>query len=226
MKRSMVVLALFIAAGCGETTAPDLRLDPNVRVVHAAPETPRVEVVLDGVTRARLDYAEVSDLFTLPTGDRRIQLLAEGETEAVIDLTSTLESAVQYTVIAAGVAGSVAPIVLIDDATPADSAETRIRVVHAAPTAGEVDVYVTNPGTELATQTAAVTAMAFGDASDYMVVESRTYQVRVAISGSTELLIDLPLLVLSSTRVLTIVIMDTMGSGPPHGLIVLPDDRP
>ena len=37
--------------------------------------------------------------------------------------------------------------------------------------------------------------------------------------------IDLPLLVLSSRRVLTIVMMDTMGSGPPHGLIALSDDR-
>jgi hypothetical protein len=56
-----------------------------------------------------------------------------------------------------------------------------------------------------------------------MVLESRTYQVRVTTAGGGELLIDLPLLVLSSLRVLTIVVMDTMGSGPPHGLIVLSD---
>lgn len=224
MKRSTWAAVLLVAAGCGDTTAPDLRLDPNVRVVHAAPDTPRLQVVLEGAPRTHLDYAEVSDLFTLPTGERRVQLLVDGQTEAVIDLTSTLESAMQYTIIAAGIAGSVEPIVLTDDPAPADSAETRIRVVHAAPTAGTVDVYVTEPGAALATELPTLMSMAFGDVSDYMVVESRTYQVRVATAGGTELLIDLPLLVLSSQRVLTIVIMDTMGSGPPHGLIVLPDD--
>jgi hypothetical protein len=59
-----------------------------------------------------------------------------------------------------------------------------------------------------------------------MVLDSRTYQVRVAVSGSDVLLIDLPLLVLSSMRVMTLVIMDTMGSGPPHGLIALSDRAP
>src|SRR5690606_27230869 len=71
MKRSTWAAVLLVAAGCGETTAPDLRLDPQVRVVHAAPETPRLQVVLEGDARTRLDYAEVSDLFTLPTGERR-----------------------------------------------------------------------------------------------------------------------------------------------------------
>ncbi|HEX2168466.1 MAG TPA: hypothetical protein VHG09_14625, partial [Longimicrobiales bacterium] len=114
-------------------------------------------------------------------------------------------------------------IVLTDDPTPADSAETRIRLVHAAPTAGVVDVYITEPGTPLATETPTLASVAFGDASDHMVLESRTYQIRVATAGSDDLVIDLPLLVLSSTRVVTIVIMDTMGSGPPHGVIALSD---
>jgi hypothetical protein len=43
------------------------------------------------------------------------------------------------------------------------------------------------------------------------------------VAGGDVLLIDLPLLVMSSMQVLTIVLMDTMGSGPPHGLIVLSD---
>jgi hypothetical protein len=134
-----------------------------------------------------------------------------------------LEPDTQYTVLATGVAGDLNPIVLIDDPTPADTGETRIRLVHAAPTAGAVDIYVTEPGAELATAVPVLTSVAFGAASDYMGLDSRTYQVRVTVAGGDVLLIDLPLLVMSSMQVLTIVMMDTMGSGPPHGLIVLSD---
>jgi hypothetical protein len=216
---AVLVLA---AAACGEATAPVLLLDATVRVLHAAPETSRLEVILEGESRTLLEYAEVSEYITIGSGERRLQLVTVGE-EALIDFEIVLEPDTQYTVLVAGVAGDLNPIVLIDDPTPADTGETRIRLVHAAPTAGAVDIYVTEPGAELATAVPVLTSVAFGAASDYMVLDSRTYQVRVAVAGVDVLLIDLPLLVMSSMQVLTIVMMDTMGSGPPHGLIVLSD---
>jgi hypothetical protein len=218
-----LVLLVGVAA-CGETTGPELRLDATVRVVHAAPETPRLEVVLEDESRTLLEYAEVSDRIQVESGDRRLQLLVAGETEALIDLDTLFEAGTQNTVLAAGRAGEIQPIVLIDETAPADSGETRIRVVHAAPTAGIVDIYVTEPGADVAGETAWLSSVAFGEASEYMVLESRTYQVRITSAGGSELLIDLPLLVLSSTRVLTLVMMDTEGSGPPHGLISLSDN--
>ena len=220
-----VLLVGLALGGCGETTGPELLLDSTVRVLHAAPETPRLEVVLDDELRTVLDYAEVSDHITMEGGSEPLRLVAEGETEALIDLDSDFESGRQYTVLAAGRQDEILPVVLIDDPTPADTGETRLRVVHAAPTAGVVDVYVSEPGTALETESPDAAAVAFGEASDYMVMESRTYQVRVTSAGGGETLVDLPLLVLSSLRVVTLVIMDTRGSGPPHGIIVL-NDRP
>lgn len=218
-----VLVAGLVLSACGETTGPDLRLDASVRVLHAAPETPRLEVVLEGESRTLLEYAEVSERFTVESGDRRLQLLTAGETEALIDLDTVFESGTQYTVLAAGRAGEIQPIVLADDPAPADTGETRVRVVNAAPTAGAVDIYITEPGSELSGESPLLTSLAFGEASEYMVLESMTYQVRVTRAGGGELLIDLPLLVLSSRRVVTIVMMDTRGSGPPHGLIALSD---
>ena len=220
-------LAGLVLSACGETTGPDLQLDASVRVLHAAPETPRMEVVLEGESRTLLEYAELSEDLQVEAGDRRLQLLVAGETEAVIDLDTIFESGTGYTVIAAGRAGELLPLVLEDDTMPMppDTGMTRIRLVHAAPTAGVVEIFITEPGSELSAETPALTSVAFGDASEYMLLESRTYQVRVTSADGGELLIDLPLLVLSSMRVLTIVMMDTMGSGPPHGLIVL-TDRP
>ena len=216
-KRAAVLLAVL--AACGDTTGPALRLDATVRVVHAAPETPRLDVVLDGVTRTRLDYAEVSERISVGGGG--LQLAVAGQGTALISLDSAFASDTRYTVLAAGRAGSIQPIVLEDDPTPADSGMARIRLVHAAPTAALVDIYVTEPGAELAASSPDLTSVAFGDASDYMVLEARTYRVRVTAAGTQTIMIDLPLLVLSSMRVVTIVMMDTMGSGPPHGLIAL-----
>ncbi|HEX6307436.1 MAG TPA: DUF4397 domain-containing protein [Longimicrobiales bacterium] len=221
--RRSVVAALLAAAACGETTGPELQLDSGVRVVHAAPETPRLEVVLQGETRALLEYAEVSEYFTVGAGERQLQLHVAGSTTPIIALDTTFAAETHYTVLAAGRSGSIQPIILEDDPTPADTGEARIRLVHAAPTAGTVDIYVTQPGEELAVSAPALTNVDFGAASDYMVLDARTWRVRVTAAGTQTILIDLPLLVLSSRRVVTVVMMDTMGSGPPHGLIVLSD---
>lgn len=225
MKRwAGALVAVLMTSACGDTTGPELRLDATVRVLHAAPETPRLDVVVEGESKTLLEYAEVSDAIQLESGERRVQLVVEGETEALIDLDTVFEPGTHYTVLAAGRAGEILPIVLVDDTVAADTGQTRIRLVHAAPTAGLVDIYVTEPGSPLSGETPALASVAFGEASDYMVLDSRTYQVRVTTAGGSVLVIDLPLLVLSSRRVLTIVMMDTMGSGPPHGLIVLSDD--
>ncbi|HEX6134898.1 MAG TPA: DUF4397 domain-containing protein [Longimicrobiales bacterium] len=221
--RCGVVAALLAAAACGETTGPDLQLDSAVRVVHAAPETPRLDVILQGETRAQLEYAEVSEYFTVGAGARELQLNAAGSTTPLIEVDTTFAMDAHYTVLAAGRAGSIQPIILEDDPTPADTGQARIRLVHAAPTAGAVDIYVTEPGIELTSSTPTLTNVDFGATSDYMVLDARTWRVRVTVAGTQTILIDLPLLVLSSTRVFTVVMMDTMGSGPPHGLIVLSD---
>ncbi|HEX2168131.1 MAG TPA: DUF4397 domain-containing protein, partial [Longimicrobiales bacterium] len=68
----------LVLAACGETTGPNLQLDPTVRVLHAAPESPRLEVVLNEQSRALLEYAEVSDWLTVEAGDSRVQLLIAG----------------------------------------------------------------------------------------------------------------------------------------------------
>lgn len=225
MKRwAGALVAVLMTSACGDTTGPELRLDATVRVLHAAPETPRLDVVVEGESRTLLDYAEVSEPLQLESGEGRVQLVVQGETEALIDLDTVFDPGTHYTVLAAGRSGEIIPILLIDDTVPADTGQTLIRLVHAAPTAGLVDIYVTEPGSPLSAETPVLTSVAFGESSDYMVLESRTYQVRVTTADGSMLLIDLPLLVLSSRRVLTIVMMDTMGSGPPHGLIALSDN--
>jgi hypothetical protein len=225
MRTALAVAIAIVLGACGEAFGPDLRLDASLRVLHAAPETPGLEVVLADELRTVLQYAEVSEPITVESGDHRLQLRVAGQTAALIDLDTTLESGTHYTVLAAGRAGSIQPIVLVDDPTPADTGQTRIPFVHAAPTAGAVDIYVTEPGASLTGESPDLTSFTFGEASDYTAIESRTYEVRVTEAGGTVLVIDLPLLVLSSNRVVTIVMMDTMGSGPPHGLIVLSDSR-
>lgn len=222
MKRAGVLL-LVAAAACGETTAPELLLDAGVRVVHAAPETTELDVFVEGELRTVLDYGEVSERFTVGAGERDVELRLAGETAALIELRQDLDSGGRYTILAAGREGEIQPILLQDDPTPADTGETRIRFVHAAPTAGALDIYISEPGTELTEQTPDFTGVTFGDASAYIDVESRTYRVRATVAGTLDLVIDQPLLVLSSNRVITIVAMDTEGSGPPHGLIALND---
>ena len=74
-----------------------------VRVVHASPDAPNVDVWVDGETvLTDVPFTAVSDYLTLPAGTYNVQVTATGSTDPVIDADLTLEAGTSYTVAATG----------------------------------------------------------------------------------------------------------------------------
>ncbi len=76
---------------------------------------------------------------------------------------------------------TIEPILLVDDNTPPTSGNVKVRIVHGAPSAPAVDVYVTAPGADLDTSTPTLTNVSFGVASGYLSVPAGSYQIRVTL---------------------------------------------
>ena len=90
-----------------------------VRVVHASPDAPNVDVWVDGETvLTDVPFTAVSDYLTLPAGTYNVQVTATGSTDPVIDADLTLEAGTSYTVAATGLLADITATVLIDDRTP------------------------------------------------------------------------------------------------------------
>jgi hypothetical protein len=126
-------------------------------------------------------------------------------------------------VIATGPVAAIAPLVLEDDLTTPAAGNIKLRLVHASPTAGPVDIYVTAPGADLTTVTPTLANVPFRAASDYLEVPAGTYRVRITPAGSKTVAIDVDGVTLTSGQIRTAVAVDAPGGGAPLGAILLAD---
>ena len=226
LRRGLALAALAATvSACSDdddTTAPVTTA--QVRVVHASPDAPNVDVLVDGtVALANVPYRTASSYLEAPAGSRNLRVRPTGTTTVVIDANANLAASGAYTVLAAGRVASLAPLVLQDDLTAPAAGNIKLRLVHAAPSAGNVDIYVTAPTTDLATATPTLTAVPFRTASAYLQVPAGTYRVRITPAGTKTVAIDVNNVALTAGQIRTAVALDAPGGGAPFGAILLAD---
>lgn len=224
MKRTAALAALtlipFVLAGCGDDDDPRAEL----RVVHASPNAPAVDVRVDGDgVLSGVPYLGASDHLGVDAGDRDIEVLVAGTETVVISATLPLEEDTSTTVLATGLVADIAPLVLEDDRSAPAAGQAKLRVVHGAPSAPTVDVYVTAPGAALTQPT--LEDVPFRGASGYLSVPAGNYQVRVTVANTTTVAIDTGAVAVPAGAVLTAVAVDAPGGGTPFDVLVLDDAR-
>jgi hypothetical protein len=222
---TLLLAASALTAACGDdddNTGPEGRA--RVRVVHASPDAPDVDVLVDDASvLTGVPYLEASDYLDVSPGTRNVKVNAAGTATTVIDADVSLADGADYTVIASGPLAAIEPIVLQDDNSAPAAGNARVRAIHGAPSAPAVDIYVTAPGADLAAATPALAGVEFGDVTAYIEAPAGDYQVRVASAGTKTVVIDSGTLGLSGGQVRTAIAVDAPGGGAPFGLLVLED---
>jgi hypothetical protein len=168
-------LALTVALATPVAAADDAM----VRVIHASPDAPNVDVWLDG-TKVLTDvpYEAVSGYLAVPAGDHNVKVTPTGSTTPVIDADVTLSAGTAYTIAAINPVASISAAILVDDRTPVDG-KAKLRVFHASSNApASVDV-------ALAGGTVLVPGLEYGKASDYLTVDPGTYDLEIRAAGDT-----------------------------------------
>lgn len=226
-RAGVLLLGALAVAACDDTdddtTAPAVQT-AQLRVLHASPDAPNVDVLLDGtLALSNVPFRTASSYLAVPAGTRNLRVRAAGTSTVVIDQNAATVAGRSYTVLATGRAASLAPLVLEDDLTAPAAGSVKLRVVHAAPAAGAVDVYVTAPTADLATATPTLGNVAFRAASGYLTVPAGTYRVRVVPAGTKTVAIDVNAVTLTSGQIRTAVAVDAVGGGAPLGVLLLPD---
>jgi len=182
-----------------------------LRVVHASPDAPAVDVAVDNETvLSGVEFGTVSDYLTLSAGEYNVTIEASESGAVVFDDAVTLDPRSITTVAAAGEIGENAtqpfePIRYDDNAYEPADGESAISVVHLSPDAPTVDVTV-GTGNDTVVLAANVS---YGEASDYVTVPAGNHTVDLRQATAAN---DGP--VLASTEV-------TLANGSAHSALAL-----
>ncbi len=175
---ALVAIALLVALLAPATAAAQneaVVADATIRVVHASPGAPAVDVLLDGQpVLERLDYGTATDYITVSPEEHRLQIVPSGQTAnaAVVDETIDAEPGRAYVLADFGLLNDIqgaAYDVNLDEIEPGAA---RTRLINFSPDAGAIDLLETG-GDEWFGN------VGLGDATDYRDVPPATYSVDI-----------------------------------------------
>ncbi|MDX2064419.1 MAG: DUF4397 domain-containing protein [Fimbriimonadaceae bacterium] len=208
------VMAMGALAGCGGDGDHPLPT-ANVRVIHASPDAPNVDVLFNNRTVLSDVPYFAGAVVNTTAGPTRVRVNAAGSTTTVIDANVSFTTGTLTSVIAAGTLATISPIVINDPDAGPGAANARVRIVHASPTAGVVDVYVTAPGAPLPAEPT-LADVPFRTVSDALTVPAGNYQVRVTPANTPgTVAIDTGTINLPANSVSLALALDADGGGAP-----------
>ena len=191
----------------------------QVRVAHLASDAPNVDVSVNGEPVAALQnvpYGTISSYLPLPAGSQQVTVYPAGDTsQPVIDTPVDLAAGGSYTIGAVGLVsdGSLRAQVYQDDLTPPAQGNAKLRVVHASPDAGPVDV-VPAGGAPL------VSGLQFPNASPYAPVPGGTYTLNVNAAGTDTTAISVPNATVAAGGVYSAFAVGTASAGSLNVILV------
>jgi hypothetical protein len=232
-------LTLALAAFSFFTTSCGSGNQAQVRMVHAIPNAPALDVDINGTN----DFPGIlfggvqpsSGYTKVPSGSVTIQAFDTGTTTNPIfgtnGVTASLSSSTQYTMVLAGVlngAGSnaLAALQITDNNTAPTSGNVEFRIIHAAPSApGSVDIYIVPDPSVINQVNPTFSGIAYTQASPtYFSAAAGTYWVIVTTSGSKEEYIPAQSYPLPTAGMIrTFVLVDNPGGGYPPSWLELND---
>jgi hypothetical protein len=155
-----------------------------VRVLHASPDAPEVDVYLDGAAvgapLAALPFGSLSPYVEVPAGPHAIKVCATADPSVCpIDVPEvSVEDGGRYTIAATDVLDSIDTQVLVDTGSPSMD-QALVRFVHFAADAPPVDVLTQDGSATIAG------GLAYPGASEYLPLEAGSYDLKVCASADT-----------------------------------------
>jgi hypothetical protein len=212
MKRLSIAAAALTILGAWALAQPAAAADhqARVRVVHASPDAPAVDVwVADKPAFTNAPFKGITEYAALNAGSYGVKVVPAGKTEpAVIDAKLDLAAGKDYTVVAVGKLAEIGPLVLTDNNAAPAAGKAHVRFVHASPDAPAVDIAVAGGGPVLFNN------VAFKGVGDYLPVDAGSYDLDVRVSGTETVALKVQGLGLEAGTVYTVFAMGLAGGEP------------
>ncbi|MBB6611404.1 DUF4397 domain-containing protein [Pontibacter sp. Tf4] len=231
----LAVLPAVMLAGCDDDgddnpVTPTVK-EANVMVVHASPDAPGVDLLVDNVkvNTSALTFPNNTGYLTVPAGSRNIKVNATGTSTSVIDGTVDLLDKGNYTIFATGSLGAddIEPLILTDDLTAPTAGNAKIRFVHLSPDAPAVDIVNV---TDVANESVLADGISFRDATAFASVPAGTYNLEVRTDADGTVVLPVNGIVLESGKIYTVFargfVQTPQGNTNTLGVEIIEHDMP
>ncbi len=190
----LVAVGAAILTGCGGdggSTAAIVATTP-LRFVNAVSGGQAYDFYVDNtLVQSNVTSPTSSTVTNVTAGSRTVVVTPYNSPNNQL-ISSTVNAGTgAHTYVVYGTAGGIDTLYLTDDTTAlTDATKARVTVVHAAPAAGAVDVYVTTTTADLAAAQPVLTNLAPTDVKTLPLVASGLYRVRITPTGTKNVVID------------------------------------
>ncbi|MEM9171904.1 MAG: DUF4397 domain-containing protein, partial [Pseudomonadota bacterium] len=220
-------ITLAVLDGTSASEILDVNTPTAFRVIHASPDAGPVDVIVNDDTANPIledvEFAQFSGFIEVPADTYNVKVTAANQPGVVaINADLPLAAGVETSVYAVDTFANIDAQLLVDDRRSV-ATQSKVRILHASPTAMDVDIFVTAPGTDITTVAPTFAAVPFRAETGYVDLAAGTYTVTVTPTGTTTAAIGPVDITIAAGGVYTAVARDPLPGETALGLILLDD---
>lgn len=213
LRKMLFIMLTFVTAislaACSDddnTTAPTPSAKASVMVVHASPDAPGVDLLVDNtVAGTNLTFPNNTGYLQVNAGTRNVKVNATGTSTTVIQANLNLMENKSYSVFAVNQVSTIEPLVFEDNLSNPASGKAHVRFIHLSPNAPAVNITLTDG-------TIVFGNVSFKGSVNFTPLDAATYnlQVRDAATNQTVVL-ELPNISLQAGKIYTVFAKGLLG---------------
>jgi hypothetical protein len=206
MKKLIIALTVSLFAlpfiGCNDEETPvtptPLPSNSLVKVVHASPDAPGVDLLIDNsIAGTNLTFPNNTGYLTVPSGTRNVKVNVTGTSNTVIEANLNLMTNKNYSVFAVNSVANIEAIVIEDDLTSPDQGKAHVRFIHLSPDAPAVDITLTDGKVVFGNKS-------FKEFTAFTPLDAGSYDLEVRVAGTTTVALDLGAINLEAGKIYTV----------------------
>lgn len=199
---ALAALSVGLLAGCSDDddnpVAPTPQSQSRVMAIHASPDAPAVDLLVDGVVAGSgLAFPANTGYLGVDAGTRNVKVNVSGTATTVIDANLPVAAGQTYSVFANGPVASIGALVVADDLTAPAAGKAHVRFVHLSPDAPAVDVAVAGGPVVFADQS-------YQEYTAFAPVDAGTYDFEVRPTGTATVALAVPGVTLQAGKIYTV----------------------
>ncbi|WP_035294232.1 DUF4397 domain-containing protein [Clostridium sp. KNHs214] len=186
-----------------------------VRILHASPDTPAVDIYLDNALIAKnLSYKNFTEYLSIPTGLHNLMVFPASNKKTPITNTNIFIS--EKKIFTAAVIGSLNNIsidLISEPIKEIPSNKTLVRFIHLSPSSPPVDITLPN-GTKLFED------VEYKEVADYITVDPALYTLQARLSDTDKVILTVPKIHLKPNRFYSIYGIGLSNGNPPLQFLI------